>query len=511
MDPLSARGILKEIARRAGVDLSSVMPGTKAVRIPSLLDKKHTKQFEAFSDPSSKIAIDAGGRSGKTTGSIRWLMEGALMAPRSMNPFIGLTRAEAKLLAWDEIKAVNDQFNLGFTFNEADLIARAPNGAKVWVTGADQQKHIRKLRGHKYRRIVIEECGAQGNHLKELVLDVLEPRTADLGGQICMLGTPNAARAGFFFEACKGLQGAKGWSHHHWTLFDNPYLPHARAWVQENLFEARGWTEEHPTYQREYLGMWVRDDAALVYAFDEKRNVFSTLPEAERWSCVLGIDIGWRDSTAFVVWGWREGDPNLYELFSFKRPKMTLTAMFKIISKLRESFRIRAIVADPAGQGRMLIEEANLRWRKDLGGIEMEAAEKSEKRAHIELFNDDIRLGRIKARDGSGLIEEWHLLQWDETGEDEDARFENHLSDAALYGWRRAQHFRHKPKPDGPTKGTPAWERQHARDLSRKIEKKFRKKKVSPLEHDPLARRLRHSWSYSDRTASRSSRVAASR
>lgn len=429
MDDVSARIILKAYARRTGIDIAKLLPEQKkkTVRIPDLLDKKHRKQYVAFSDPASKIAIDAGGRSGKTTGSLRWLMMGALMAPRSMNPFIGLTRAEAKLLAWDEIKAVNEHYDLGFTFNEADLIARAPNGAKVWVTGADQQKHIRKMRGHKYKRIVIEECGAQGAHLKELVLDVLEPRTADLKGQICMLGTPNAARAGFFFEACKGLAGAKGWSHHHWTLFDNPYLPHARAWVQENLFEARGWTEDHPTYQREYLGNWVRDDASIVYAFEEKRNTYKTLPEVEKWHAVLGIDTGWKDSTAFVVWGWNRAHPALHELFAFKRPKMIPSAIMKLVKKLRETFHLRAVVIDPAGVGTFLVEELNQRHREELGGLEVELAEKNAKRDHIELFNDDLRTGKIRVRNDSPILEEWHLLQWDETGEDEDARFENHL------------------------------------------------------------------------------------
>jgi hypothetical protein len=489
VDPLSARRLLEEVARRTGADPAAFLPKSEPVRVPRLLDPKHQKQLTAYSDPSAKLAIDAGGRSGKTTGSIRWLLEGALLAPRSMNPFIGLTRAEGKLLAWDELKAVNDQFRLGFSFNEQDLIARAPNGGKVWVTGADKQREIRKLRGHKYRRVVVEECGAQGPHLKELVEDVIEPRTADLRGQIAMLGTPNAARAGFFFDAVHGLNGAKGWSHHHWTLFDNPYIPHARQWVRENLFDARGWTEDHPTYCREYLGKWVRDDAAMVYAFERSRNTYAALPQVEKWSAVLGIDTGWRDSTAFFVWGWNRAYPALHELFAFKRPKMIPSSMIKLIVKLRESFHLRAIVIDPAGVGRFLIEELNERYANELGGIEVELAEKNAKRDHIELFNDDMRTGKLLVRPDSPVVEEWALLQWDETGDNEDERFENHLADAALYGWRRAQHFRHKPTPTGPQPGTPEWERQHAREISRRIEKTHRRKQgISPLERDPFAK-----------------------
>lgn len=487
MDPLSARAIFREAARRSGADIAKVLPPASPYRVPQLLDRKHAPQWAAFSDPSPKIAIDAGGRSGKTTGSIRWLIMGALESPRSVNVFIGLTREEAKLLAWDEIKDVNDLFGLGLTFNEANLMARAPNGAKIWVTGVDQKKHVRKLRGLKYRRIVLEECGAQGSHLKELVQDVLEPRTVDLNGQICMLGTPNAARAGFFFDAVHAVNGVKGWSHHHWTLFENPYMAHARKWVQEELFDKRGWTPEHPTYRREYLGEWVRDDSAMVYDFQPGRNTYKVLPEAEKWNCVLGMDIGWRDATAFVVWGWRKGDPNLYLLYAFKRSKITLTRIFKIVEKLRQSYRLRAIVVDPANAGRAIVEEANERWAKEAGGIKMEAAKKTEKKAHIELMNDDLNTGRVKILADSPLAEEWTLLQWDETGEDEDERFENHLADAALYGWRRAQHFRQKPPPEGPPKGSAEWERQLAREAARNLERKHKRKIKRPaLEVDPL-------------------------
>ena len=490
-DPLCAHEVLIEFARRGG-NVDALIPKDEARRIPQLLDPKHAKQFAAFSDPSPKLAIDAGGRSGKTTGSIRWLMEGALEALRSMNPFIGLTRAEAKLLAWDEIKAVNDQFNLGFEFNEADLIARAPNGAKVWVTGADQQKHIRKMRGHKYRRIVLEESGVQGRHLKELVEDVLEPRTADLNGQICLLGTPNAARAGFFFDACHGVNGVRGYSHHHWTLFDNPYLPHARAWVEKNLFGDRGWTDEHATYQREYLGRWVRDDSAMVYDYREDRNTYAVLPEvSDGWRSVLGIDFGWRAASAFHVWGWHPTQPALHELYAMKRPKMTVTAIMKQVEKLHETYGFKAIVGDPGGLGVTIIEELNERWRKELKGIEIEPAQKTAKKDHIVLFNDDLRAGKVKVRPQSPLVDEWILLQWDESGDDEDARFENHSCDAALYSWRRAQHYRHKPKIEQPAKGTAAWERQHEREITKKLEQKHRPKGSTTVWEttDPLSKR----------------------
>ena len=73
------------------------------------------------------------------------------------------------------------------------------------------------------------------------------------------------------------------------------------------------------------------------------------------------------------------------------------------------------------------------------------------------MFNDGLRTERIKVIDGCSIFDEWDLLQWDENRNKEDARFENHLADAALYGWRECRHFLYEPPLEAASEGSTRW------------------------------------------------------
>lgn len=492
---------MRSLARR-GIDPVDLEPEVRATRSVRLLDKRHAKQHRAFSDPSRKIGVLAGRGAGKTGGAVRWLVEGALQEPRTMSPFIGLSRDEAKKLAWDELKTIDEKHRLGFTFNDSELVATAPNRSKIWVSGADKRKDIRKFRGFPIKRAVVEECGAQGPHLEELVEEVLEPRTVDVDGQIALLGTPNAACAGYFFDVTTGRR--RGWSNHTWTMLDNPFLPRAKAWLKKKIADM-GWATDHPVLLREYFARWVRSLESLVYAFDEERNLYTALPPNMDWHYVLGIDVGLRDATAYVVWAWCRDLPELYEVACIvDRDTSTATISQRLdrapsriarrIKVIREHFKLHAAVMDTGGLGKVIIERLMERHTKELGSLQIEAPEKQGKRAHIDEFNDDARRGLIKVRKGSPLVEEWKLLQWDETGLEEDSRFENHASDAGLYGSLKARHFRHKPKETGPVEGSPEWERQQELALNKKLEKRRKERLRNQRESRNSMSKASRSW-----------------
>src|SRR5690606_32566902 len=122
----------------------------------------------------------------------------------------------------------------------------------------------------------------------------------------------------FFYEISTGIR--PGWSVHHWTLLDNPHLPHASQYI-EDLLVKKGWSREHPTFRREWLGWWVRDLGSLVYPYDPARNRVDRLPSLPEagWRYALGIDFGVTNATACVVVAWHEQDPTLYVVESEAR------------------------------------------------------------------------------------------------------------------------------------------------------------------------------------------------
>ena len=72
-------------------------------------------------------------------------------------------------------------------------------------------------------------------------------------------------------------------------------------------------------------------------------------------------------------------------------------------------------------------------------------------------------------------MDEWRLLQWDEDRPKEDDRFENHLSDAALYAWRESRHYASVPREVEPEVGS----EEYYKRLSDRHEKQL----LDKLEH----------------------------
>jgi len=246
----------------------------------------------------------------------------------------------------------------------------------------------------------------------------------------------------------------------------------------------RGWDDNHPTWLREWRAQWVNDASALFYAFAEPRNVHNLPEEKLRgrgWVHVLGWDLGFRDDMAKVVWAFHPDDACLYEAFSWKEPGASLEKCNALDEELHRRFNVCARVADTGGGGAMLVEEHSRRWP----GHSYEAAKKTEKYAHVVLFNDDMRCGRVKVREGSPLHQEMATLpkdpDWpDEKAPREDPRFPNHCCDAGLYGWRRAYHFTHEHQEEKPAPGTPEAHEAEAKRMEERAVSEWQEEQDRP-------------------------------
>ena len=132
------------------------------------------------------------------------------------------------------------------------MMVEHPNGSSLWLSGCDDRSEIDKFRGQPFKRALIDEAQKYGPWLRELITESIDPGLADLQGTLALSGTPSPTPIGYFYEVTTG--GVKGYAPaHHWTVLDNPYMPHARAYLEEQR-ELNGWTEDSPTYRREWLG-----------------------------------------------------------------------------------------------------------------------------------------------------------------------------------------------------------------------------------------------------------------
>lgn len=450
------------------------------------------QQVDFVNDPSREKGALCTRRAGKTSMWARYARKVTLKHERVIVRIWGITRLRAKQMLWDELKLLDARHKIECNYNETELTARLPNGSEIRLLGADKDKEAQKKRGDKTILEIVLEAQLYGPFLKSLVEDIAMPCLFDLKGTMCLEGTPGPVCAGYWFDvsgnedfASKWLsRGGKegsgaGWSMHRWSLLDNPKMPQwegkanwreiARAEVAA-LKLRRRWTEQSPTYLREYLGRWVNDLGALYYRFDPNRNTFTldeVKPWGPGWEHTLGWDLGFKDDMAIVVWAFHPSRAELYEAFSWKKPGALSAEVVGVIRDLETkgvdgtAFNVVRKFADTGGGGKMYVEDITSRY-----GMQFQAAKKTEKYEHVRLFNDDLQGGFIRLQRDSVYAQELATLPRDldwpppekpEAAPREDPRFPNHCSDAGLYGYRGSWHYLHEETPAKSAPGTPTW------------------------------------------------------
>jgi hypothetical protein len=197
-------------------------------------------------------------------------------------------------------------------------------------------------------------------------------------------------------------------------------------------------------------GIWTRDPGGLVYAgFDDDRNGIDAAPELSHF--LLALDFGFTDATSFTILGWRDHDPNVYVVRSWRVTKMIPSEVAEEVQRLEAEYGFVKIVGDIGGLGKGYVEEARRRFH-----LPVDAAEKKNKIGYIKLLNGELERGRVLVvREGCvDLIAEWQELPWVADHSKESDGFDNHCADGTLYGWRACRAYAEQPKPVPPPKGS---------------------------------------------------------
>jgi len=450
MPLLPADVLLAELARRAELERGD--PAANPERgMRALLDGLHPKQAAFVRDDSRQKAALCSRRAGKSWGIGAWLLAGGFEDPGGLSVYIARSKGDARLILWpDVLETMNATHKLGLRLREIDnqLMVELPNRHRIWLAGCKDQSEIGKFRGKKYKRACVDEA-QELPFLRELITASLQPALIDKRGALCVTGTPSPIPAGFFYSATTG-DGGGLWPTHHWTILDNPHIPHASEEIA-SMMATYGWDETNPTYQREWLGRWVRDEGALVYPYEGGKNAMNEeLPPGD-YIYALGIDVGVVNSTAFVVAACRKGHPEVYILEAWKRTGLIPSAVAAHVERLRKQYGIGMVVVDEDGLGRGYAEEMRQSY-----GIGCQPAEKLRKRAFQELVAGDMKAGmvRINPTTARDLVDEIQILQWAADHAAEDPRFENHAADAFLYVVRALRPW-YRPELEPPKPGTP--------------------------------------------------------
>ena len=406
--------------------------------MPEFSNPDFIEQHKFIIDEATFIAAQCSRRAGKSEAVGRKQMRECFRFPGSAQLYVGLTRESVRNIMWAPIlKKLDKEFGLRGVVNETRLEITFSNGSSYRLFGADQNpKDIEKVLGGSYRSVVFDEAGSFRQNLKVMVEEMVFPAVSDWEGWVGLTGTPMEITKGLFYDATNGID--EGWSVHKWNTYNNIYM--AAKWARQIalLKKKNPRVEETPSFRRMYKNEWVIDKSSLCYRYDPEVNYIEKMPEKNHYNNILGVDLGYNDSSAFSVIGYSHYDTAAYVRHGYKKSKMIISHVVKMIRHLIKVFNPIAIVVD--GASKQAVEEMKQKY-----GLPLIAADKQGKADFIELLNSDLMTSRLKVTpEADQVAKEWLNLIWDKTKlpkKIEHEACENHLSDATLYAYRHAYHL----------------------------------------------------------------------
>jgi hypothetical protein len=426
--------------------------------IPSLLKDSFPVQTAFINDKHKLKALLGTRRMAKSYTAGLYLIKTALEKKNTSSVYIGLTRDQAKRIIWNDVfKTILKKYNVPHKLNETELTITLDNGSIIYVLGVDDSESEKdKLLGKKYALAIIDEAASYSIDLDSLIYKVLKPAMSDLGGTICLIGTPDDRKDGIFYELTKDIDVSppqrvdrQGWKVYTWSTVDNPYMKAQWDETIRDLKEADPHIEEQPWFQQHYLGKWVVDTSNKIYRYTAERNNWNGKLKDygwKPWQYTLGIDLGFNDATALVLLAYHEHDPHVYVIKSDKWKGLTLTETADKIRQWMGDYPIGYFIVD--GANKQGVEEIVKHHQ-----LPLQAADKHDKVSFIRIMNSDFISGKILVCPSTNdkLIDEWDRTIWHKKWLEkgiykEDPSFHPDCCDAALYAYRFCYHYAHSPE-----------------------------------------------------------------
>lgn len=301
----------------------------KRYRIRETLFSKQQEVFDNNED--EEIEIICSRRAGKTEVDARILVAGCI-EPDTPCLYINLTFSNAISQQYGLCLKLAQEYGLEIekaSSNEGLITFK--NGSSITFRGNSTSAESEKLRGGKYKIIIVDEIGHQ-RWLKYLIEDVLSPLQKDfLHHKIIYTGTP--PRVPHHYS--EWLWNNPKVKHYHWTMKENPFIPNAAEEIKKEA-EKRGMTEDNTFIKREYLGiMGAYDIESQVY---KGYQVYKELPEYNftPTNIYIGVDWGGVDNNAVCTLVADRYSKKAFVYDEFKQNAMSVTEICNKIIAMRD-------------------------------------------------------------------------------------------------------------------------------------------------------------------------------
>lgn len=247
--------------------------------------------FKPFHERKQRwAAIVAHRRAGKTVACVNDLLRAALTCTKQSGRFayVAPQHNQAKDIAWGYVKQFA-QVVPGVEFNESELRADFPNGARIRLYGADNPD---RLRGIYLDGVVLDEYA---DMRPSVWGEIVRPLLTDRQGWAIFIGTPKGKNA--FWEVWDRAQRQDDWyalnlKASETGLIDESELADAKRQMSEDQYAQEFECSFEAAIQGAYYGVQMRK------AEEEKRIL--RLPHEPASETFTAWDLGIGDSTA--IW-----------------------------------------------------------------------------------------------------------------------------------------------------------------------------------------------------------------
>lgn len=423
--------------------------GTPVEQIAARMRAELAPKFQAIWDADNpREYLRMARRVGKTHYLVRRQAAKASMgAPEAMNPYILPTHKSCRLVVWPLAKRIVLRHFPDAVVNETLTTIALPVGGTLVYGGCETMADVGRWYGMAFAQAVTDERGNFPDAvLVELDDEALEPSLMDFGGDFSGGGNPGRTLRGRWYEQTKDGVRDDPTPLYLGDARENPFLGQPAAAYFELVKERHGWTDASPTFRRQYLGEWVEDAEGLVFPFTAA-NMIDKLPECSRmggalpaaqWRYVIGVDVGYVDSTAIAVLAAHPLDNREVILSAEKHPQWLPDQLGHRLRELRRQYASSVIVMDTGGMGKVHAAELTRKF-----GMAIIPAEKRDKASAVRIMRDDIRSGRLVAiaSECGPLLDEASVVGWDDDRLNPEEGLPDDCIHATMYAKRWNHHY----------------------------------------------------------------------
>lgn len=380
-------------------------------------------------------------RAGKTELNVR-MMVNFCVKPNSPVLYVNLTFTNAINQTFEKVMECAKQIELPVaSSSKVDGYIEFANGSRITFKGNTNKAEADKLRGEKFRLVIIDEAQSQVN-MPYLMNEVIEPTLMDFEDSVLVLtGTPPRSKNTYFEKAWN----SKEWHKYKWTMKENPYIHNVDEAI-ERICAEKGLTIDADFIRREYLGEIAYDSEAQIF---KGYQTYETIPEDfVPTDIVIGVDFGFADYNGIVSLAFNSETGQCYAIQENKFNGSTSTAIIECVCNQFENAKLFmvdhnrnadlnniTIVTDSSDK--MICYE--LATNKKLPAY---PCYKYDKAMAVSQLSDWCRSGKIKVPKDGYLAEEFDLTLYKRDDNDNltsqiDESYHPDITDALLYASRQ--------------------------------------------------------------------------